>query len=177
MATKLWRALTKPWLGAMLEDVRLCRVVVIVCAVLGVGHMLGYSLWPCVFAKTTGLPCPGCGMTRAIAALLHGKWKEALRFHPMSPAFLVLGIMLVVSAVLDKTRRVRLAERVTAFERRTGCPTIILVLTMIYGLLRMGGICSNSALVKEPPLMRAWFQERMERGSPASTQQHSTHTL
>lgn len=33
----------------------------------------------CTFHKMTGLNCPGCGMTRAAYALLHGQFSTALR--------------------------------------------------------------------------------------------------
>jgi hypothetical protein len=33
----------------------------------------------CQFHRLTGLNCPGCGMTRALYALLHGNWAAALR--------------------------------------------------------------------------------------------------
>ena len=33
---------------------------------------------PCIFNKLTGVKCPGCGMTHAIAALCRGDVEEAL---------------------------------------------------------------------------------------------------
>src|SRR5689334_14901358 len=38
----------------------------------------------CPFALVTRHPCPGCGLTRATLALLHGHLGEALGFHPLS---------------------------------------------------------------------------------------------
>ena len=37
----------------------------------------------CILASTTGLPCPGCGATRAFAALLKGDITGSLRFFPL----------------------------------------------------------------------------------------------
>ena len=37
----------------------------------------------CLFRSFTGLPCPGCGSTRAAAALFRGHIKEALDYHPL----------------------------------------------------------------------------------------------
>ncbi len=37
----------------------------------------------CVFRKTTGVPCPGCGMTRAHLAALRLDFKDAFFYHPL----------------------------------------------------------------------------------------------
>ncbi len=45
----------------------------------------------CGFKHLTGAPCPGCGMTRSVLALLHGGFAESWRLHP-------LGIPLALAA-------------------------------------------------------------------------------
>ncbi|HZO26270.1 MAG TPA: DUF2752 domain-containing protein [Chloroflexota bacterium] len=47
----------------------------------------------CPFKIFTGLPCPGCGLTRSAVALLHGDLSTSLFYHP-------LGAPIVVAAVL-----------------------------------------------------------------------------
>jgi hypothetical protein len=43
-----------------------------------------YDFYPqCPVFYWFGIYCPGCGATRAMAALLHGRWAEALRFNPL----------------------------------------------------------------------------------------------
>ena len=37
---------------------------------------------PCVFHTFTGWLCPGCGATRALHELLHGRFVEALALNP-----------------------------------------------------------------------------------------------
>ena len=44
----------------------------------------------CQFHRLTGLNCPGCGMTRASYALLHGEWRAALRDNALFVAGLGL---------------------------------------------------------------------------------------
>ncbi len=39
--------------------------------------------FPCVFHALTGLYCPGCGGTRAVWFLLHGKIWTSIRYHPL----------------------------------------------------------------------------------------------
>ena len=47
----------------------------------------------CLFHRLTGLACPGCGMTRATYAALHGRFGEALRFNPLGMIVLpALGV-------------------------------------------------------------------------------------
>lgn len=38
--------------------------------------------YPCLFLSLSGFYCPGCGGTRALEALLHGKILLSLRYHP-----------------------------------------------------------------------------------------------
>ena len=42
-------------------------------------------LSPCLFRNVTGLPCPGCGMTRGFVALGHGRVGEAWRANALAP--------------------------------------------------------------------------------------------
>lgn len=44
----------------------------------------------CIFRLFTGIPCPGCGLTRAGIALLKGDWRTSLEYHPL------LGMVLLV---------------------------------------------------------------------------------
>jgi hypothetical protein len=48
----------------------------------------------CFFKKITGLPCPSCGTTRSVLALLNGEFSKAFYWNPFG--FLILAILLVV---------------------------------------------------------------------------------
>lgn len=43
----------------------------------------------CQSRRWLGLPCAGCGMTRALSALAHGRWTDALALHPLAPALVL----------------------------------------------------------------------------------------
>ena len=46
----------------------------------------------CLTRRFLGIPCPGCGMTRAFGHLAKGEWREALVAHPLSPVLVVEGL-------------------------------------------------------------------------------------
>ena len=50
---------------------------------------------PCLFHVLTGYYCPGCGGTRAVKMLLHGRLFWSIYYHPAVPygAALYLGFM------------------------------------------------------------------------------------
>ena len=46
---------------------------------------------PCFFDKVLGIYCPGCGGTRALTALVHGRLLKAVWYHPLIPYLAVVG--------------------------------------------------------------------------------------
>ena len=54
----------------------------------------------CGFHWLTGMPCPLCGMTRALSLLLKGHWDLAWRLHPLSPVILSVLIAAFLNEVL-----------------------------------------------------------------------------
>lgn len=56
-----------------------------------------HTFYPvCQFHRLTGLNCPGCGMTRALYALLHGNFSAALRDNALF--VLTLGVLAIRGA-------------------------------------------------------------------------------
>jgi hypothetical protein len=53
----------------------------------------------CPFKALTGIPCPGCGMTRALISMTKGDFHAAFRYNPFS--FFLL-FMIVISVVPGK---------------------------------------------------------------------------
>ena len=60
---------------------------------------------PCVFRATTGLLCPGCGSTRALHALLHGRFVEALTLNPFVIAVMIGGLVSIPSLMRGQSPR------------------------------------------------------------------------
>lgn len=46
----------------------------------------------CIWRYITGIPCPGCGLTRSFLFLLQGNFEKALFYHALSVPIMVLLI-------------------------------------------------------------------------------------
>src|SRR4051794_26787095 len=70
-----------------------------VCA--GAAWQLGVRPPPCLFHLVTGIPCPGCGSTRAILQLVQGHVAAALFFNPLATlAAFLLAVYCVYAALV-----------------------------------------------------------------------------
>lgn len=65
-----------------------------------------YWQMPCLVRMVTHHPCPGCGLTRALWALLHGQLKQALLWHPMVYSLPILAWLLLRSEHLRRVETV-----------------------------------------------------------------------
>lgn len=78
----------------------------------GAAAMLGLALvWPqlpvhppmaCPLRTITGVPCPLCGMTRSVVALVHGHLVESLRFNPAGIVVALLALALIGGFRLER---------------------------------------------------------------------------
>jgi hypothetical protein len=59
----------------------------------------------CMFHVATGLECPGCGSTRAVHHLLHGRIAEAFLLNPFFFAVMILMLVMLPSLVRGETPR------------------------------------------------------------------------
>lgn len=84
----------------------------------------------CTFRELTGYHCPGCGTTRALHALIHGRLIQALAYNPFLVGIVFYSIWEGIS---------------TGISRWTGRPKrsmsawliwTIVVLMLLYGVLR-----------------------------------------
>ncbi len=66
----------------------------------------------CLLLHATGRPCPTCGSTRALFALLRGHWAEAFLLNPLATAALpLLGAVVGLRVGLGRRLRVEASRR------------------------------------------------------------------
>lgn len=59
----------------------------------------------CVSRLLFGLPCGGCGLTRATVALAHGQWRAALHYNLLAPLWWSWAIGWWLRSVYNLARR------------------------------------------------------------------------
>lgn len=80
----------------------------------------------CSFYAWTGVPCAGCGMTRAFCSLGHTEWRAAWTYHPLSyPLYFAVVLAAAWPLVL------RLAPAAARLAR----PRILLGAALAYSLV------------------------------------------
>ena len=60
----------------------------------------------CPFRRITGLPCPGCGLTRSWVYAVHGRWTDSALAHPFG--LLTIAVVLSLVALSIRARVVGL---------------------------------------------------------------------
>ncbi|RYX83228.1 DUF2752 domain-containing protein [bacterium] len=54
----------------------------------------------CPFFNMTGMPCPGCGLTRSFVSLAHAHVREAFLWHPLGPLLFSGALLYLVGTTL-----------------------------------------------------------------------------
>ena len=96
----------------------------------------GLCAWRgCLFKTLLHIPCPSCGTTRGVMAILRGDPAGALTFNPLSlTAFIALSLLplwLLADLLTRRTTLHRFASRVnTLLKRRRVFATIICLLAI-----------------------------------------------
>jgi len=93
--------------------------------------------WECPFFRITGIPCPGCGLTRAVILLLKGEVQASLRFHAFAPILLLTAVSLILVLLLPRSITQPAISKMEMLEQQTGFTVIILVGLILYWLARL----------------------------------------
>lgn len=121
------------------------RAIVPILALISLVGLIIARLWPvpsvdggdpsCIMRLLTGLPCPGCGMTRSWVHLAHGDVVTAFEYNFFGPLAMAAAAGLVVYTVVALVRR-QPTERL--FDQLN--PKILMVLMglwLSYSVVRM----------------------------------------
>ena len=83
--------------------------VVFFIAVMGVlAALMLLDIYRCPFKAVTGIPCPGCGMTRAVLSACKGDFRGAFYYHPLW----IVAVPLVLVEVLNAMGGIKIPAKV-----------------------------------------------------------------
>jgi hypothetical protein len=114
------------------------RSVHVVFSLLGLFVMVISFLLPsgklpislCSFYTITGLPCPGCGLTRSIVYISHLSFEKAFRTNPMGfPIYVVLFLLALYNFIPAKPR-----ARLDVFIRKHHRTFVIMGILILTGM-------------------------------------------
>ncbi len=91
----------------------------------------------CWFRFSTGVPCAGCGLTRSVVLLLHGRVGASVAIHPFGVVVVALGLLLVPPRLARALGRTDLW--ITRWDRGWGlAAALATVLMLIWWVSRVG---------------------------------------
>jgi hypothetical protein len=80
--------------GSVIKIKRAALVAALLVLFIAAGNLITGSI--CYFRAVPGVPCPGCGLTRAYLSLAAGNIRGAFEWHPLFwlvPVFIGMGIL------------------------------------------------------------------------------------
>jgi hypothetical protein len=84
------------------------KIIAIILIVFSYWFVSYILLWnTCIFKNITGLPCPGCGLSRSGLALLSGDIKASLYYHSLLVP-IVIFILLAIFGYIKKIKTIYL---------------------------------------------------------------------
>ena len=117
---------------------RLLRIILIggglLALLVGYGvfyNLTGYGI-PCMLHKVTGLECPGCGLTRAIAAVVRLDLTAAFEFNALWPLYAAYFLWGGISMAVAYVKRGESGY----LPGKTWMHAVILSMVILYGILR-----------------------------------------
>jgi hypothetical protein len=127
----------KPVLASILRDRRLSSIICGAALVQLLLTLIRFPGWTCPIFHTFGIPCPGCGLTRATVFLFRGNWKEAMTLHAFAPLFLLALTLMAFATIGPRARIDPIIAKTEAMERYTGITMILLGGLILYWLARL----------------------------------------
>ncbi len=124
-------------LRALLGNPWLVRLLALTVLLQLISSWFARPLFTCPFHATTGLSCPGCGLSRSLLSLLRMELGTMWRLHPFAPAFVLFGLELGSTLLAPASRREALVKALITFEEHTRLHAVLLLIFLTFGLLRL----------------------------------------
>lgn len=133
----IWQWLGRPVIASLLRRTFLCRLLLLAAALHLAGAAMGVAIFECPLLTVCRIPCPGCGLTRAVQLLLAGEFRNSMRAHIFAPLALLTLVILVAGCMLPLTLRSRCAAHIERYENYSGISQLAFIALWLYWVYRL----------------------------------------
>jgi hypothetical protein len=131
------------WLGPMPACAAWLGMLLAVCIP---PHGTGITV--CWMNRCTGIPCPGCGLTRSLSCGLRGLFPESFHYHPLGLLILALFTVICVVSLLPGSLRQRVTQYLEARAVCFNSAYLLFVVVFVgFGLARALQSCFEAWLL------------------------------
>ena len=127
----------KPFFASLLQKRRIALILLCAAALQTVLVSAGLRGWQCPIHSTLGIPCPGCGLSTAMALLIKGDLQGAIHTHAFAPIFLFAFILMGMVSILPENLHSKSVLRIAEIEKHTAFAAYILFGTIFYWIFRL----------------------------------------
>ncbi len=107
----------------------------------------------CWLDATTGVPCPGCGMTRSMSSAVRGMMIESWTYHPFGAPILLLFAATASFSLLPNSSKRRVVATVFHHRRRAKVIYIVFIAAFLtFGVGRAAEHFVNLTVAEDPRL-------------------------
>lgn len=133
----VWSWIGYPVLASMIRTRAIAAVLAGVLLLQLFSVVVKIKAISCPMLEATGVPCPGCGLTRGAVASLHLDWAGLLHYNAFGPLALLAVVIVLIGAVLPGRYREAFANRIAWIEQHTGITNLCFVALWVYWMARM----------------------------------------
>ena len=123
--------------ASLLAQRPLCLALTAAAAAHLAANAVGLPGWVCPWKAATGIPCPGCGLTRATIRLARGEFGEAMHLHPFAPVAMTGIVLILAAAVGPAPLRSRLVQGVARLDPGGLTSKLLLLALLAFWLVKL----------------------------------------
>ncbi len=127
----------KPFVALLLQKRKIALILLSAVTLQTALISAGLKGWQCPVYSTLGIPCPGCGLSTAMALLVQGDWQRAIQSHAFAPVFLFAIVFMGIVSILPENLHQKAVLQIAAIEKHIAFATYILSGIVIYWIFRI----------------------------------------
>ena len=117
----------KKILQRVISDIRKngLAIIIVAAGLFVVNYIFGTI---CPIAILLGVPCPGCGMTRAVIAVLHGQFIQAASYNAAVYVWAAYAVFWIIDRYIFENKKKKISMTVII---------VVCILTIMYFIYRI----------------------------------------